>query len=39
LEHIFVQTREGALLPEVLFVDVFGRDVKTSAPLRERLKP
>lgn len=36
LERIFVQTREGALLPSVQYVDLFGKS-RGGASLRERL--
>lgn len=37
LQRIFVQTREGALLPGVQHVDLFGTSL-TGAPLSERLR-
>jgi len=38
LEKIYVESREKwAFLPEVLFVDIFGRDEQTNLPITERL--
>ncbi|MGE3538796.1 MAG: DUF4833 domain-containing protein [Candidatus Tectimicrobiota bacterium] len=40
LERIYVQTKEGGLLPTVLYVDVFGKSGEARAtPLQERLTP
>ena len=40
LEKIYVECRERWLcLPQVLFVDVFGRDKETNLPITERILP
>ncbi len=40
LERIYVQTEEGGLKPKVIYVDVFGKSLDTSAtPVQERITP
>jgi hypothetical protein len=40
LERIYVQTEEGGLKPKVIYVDVFGKSMDTSAtPVQERITP
>lgn len=39
LTKMFVQVHEGGLIPSVDYIDVFGVDVSTGAPLRERINP
>lgn len=39
LSRIFVATDESAFLPRVKWVDLFGVDMVTGAPVTERLKP
>ena len=39
LERVFVSSEEGALLPRVRWIDLFGHDIVTGAPLTERLTP
>jgi uncharacterized protein DUF4833 len=38
LQRIFVQVREGALLPHVAYVELIGSDVETRAARRERVE-
>lgn len=38
--HVFVQVEEtGHLIPKILYVDIFGRDLKTGAEVIERFVP
>ena len=38
--HVFVQVEEtGRLIPKILYVDIFGRDLKTGAEVVERFIP
>lgn len=39
LQRIFVQAREGTVLPKVRFIDLTGIDPDTREPVRERLVP
>jgi hypothetical protein len=40
LTKMFVQLKEGGgLIPSVEYIDVYGQDVASGAPLRERLNP
>lgn len=39
LERIFVTSDESGLVPVVRFLDIFGVDLASGAPVRERLKP
>jgi Domain of unknown function (DUF4833) len=39
LTRMFVQLRDGGLFPSVEYIDVFGEDVASGAPVRERLNP
>ena len=39
LSRLYVQVREGGLIPIVEYVDIYGTDVRTGAALKERRKP
>ena len=39
LDHIFVETDESAFIPSIRWIDLFGVDIVSGAPLVERLRP
>ena len=39
LDRIYVKTKPGGVKPQVLYVDLFGRDLKSRARVQERLQP
>ena len=40
LERVYVESREGLVgLPEILYVDLFGRSKETGLPINERIVP
>lgn len=39
LERVYVESLETGVLPQVLFIDLHGRDAETGEPLSERLTP
>jgi hypothetical protein len=39
LERMYVSTDESAFIPNVRWIDVFGKDMANGKPLTERLKP
>lgn len=39
LERLYVSVDERGVLPKVKWVDLFGKDMSTQAPVRERIRP
>ena len=39
LRKLYVKYKEGTVIPGVQWIDLIGVDVKTGAPLRERVVP
>jgi len=39
LRRLFVQAKEGSVLPKVVYVEFFGEDAATGAPLYEKFVP
>ena len=39
LRRVFVQSKEGSMLPKVAYVEIFGEDAATGAPLYEKFVP
>jgi len=39
LERVYVESLETGVLPQVLFIDLHGKDLETGEPLTERLTP
>lgn len=39
MQKMFIQSRGGLLGPKVEYIDLYGKDLATGAPCRERIKP